>query len=167
METTMRAQRANIVLLKKGSADQTDIAAAQARYANSLRQYKNFSKRMELPEQMERVYMDGLGRVLPGRKPSKSTKHLQEQLAYVYNGEKQFIPSRSVFKNTKVIAGNGSKTDLRVAGRLSEKYGGVSSDWSKYAGKIESDKYIFGVHWYEKKDGKQYEVKLKARREKT
>ena len=67
METTMRAQREKITLLKKGGADQTDIAAAQARYLNSLRQYQGFSKRMELPEQMERVYMDGLGRVLPGR----------------------------------------------------------------------------------------------------
>lgn len=67
METTMRAQREKITLLKKGGADQTDIAAAQARYLNSLRQYQGFSKRMGLPEQMERVYMDGLGRVLPGR----------------------------------------------------------------------------------------------------
>lgn len=67
METTMRAQREKITLLKKGGADQTDIAAAQARYLNSIRQYQGFSKRMGLPEQMERVYMDGLGRVLPGR----------------------------------------------------------------------------------------------------
>ena len=67
MEMTMRAQRENIVLLKKGGADQKDIAAAQARYVNSLRRYQSFSKRMGLPDQMERVYMDGLGRVLSGR----------------------------------------------------------------------------------------------------
>lgn len=65
METTMRAQRENIVLLKRGGADQTDIEAAQTRYLTSLRRYRKFSERMELPEQMERVYMDGLGRVLP------------------------------------------------------------------------------------------------------
>lgn len=67
METTMRAQRENIVLLKRGGADQTDIEAAQTRYLTSLRRYRKFSERMDLSEQMERVYMDGLGRVLPER----------------------------------------------------------------------------------------------------
>ena len=65
METTMRAQRENIVLLKRGRAEQADIEAAQTRYLTLLRRYRKFSERMELPEQMERVYMDGLGRVLP------------------------------------------------------------------------------------------------------
>ena len=65
METTMRAQRENIVLLKRGGADRTDIEAAQTRYLTSLRRYRKFSERMDLSEQMERVYMDGLGRVLP------------------------------------------------------------------------------------------------------
>lgn len=69
------------------------------------------------------------------------------------------------FKNVKIIAGTGSKTELRVAGRLAERYGGVASDWSKCAGKIESGKYIFDIHWYEK-GGKQYEAKLKVRKEK-
>ena len=83
----------------------------------------------------------------------------------MYNGEKQFIPANTVFQNVKIIAGTGSKTELRVAGRLAERYGGVASDWSKCAGKIESGKYIFDIHWYEK-GGKQYEAKLKVRKEK-
>lgn len=64
METTMRAQRANIKNLKQGNADSDTVIAAQARYLNTLNQYKDFSKKMKLPEQMERVYMDGLGRVV-------------------------------------------------------------------------------------------------------
>lgn len=63
METTMRAQRANIKNLKQGNADLDTVIAAQARYLNTLSQYKDFSKKMKLPEQMERVYMDGLGRM--------------------------------------------------------------------------------------------------------
>ncbi len=67
LETRMRKQRSDIDLLKKGKASQLDIQAAQAKYLNTLREYRGFSKKMELPEQMQRVYMDGLGRVLPGR----------------------------------------------------------------------------------------------------
>ena len=64
METKMRSQRANIKQLKQGDASQDDIIAAQSRYLNTLHQYRGFSSKMELKEQMERVYMDGLGRVV-------------------------------------------------------------------------------------------------------
>ncbi len=65
METKMRAQRAYAKQLQQGKADKNDIIAAKARYLNSLHQYQKFSKIIGLPEQMERVYMDGLGRVAP------------------------------------------------------------------------------------------------------
>ncbi len=66
-ETTMRAQRANIRQLKAGGASAEDIQAAQARYLNTLHEYQSFSRAVGLPEQMERVYMDGLGRMAGGR----------------------------------------------------------------------------------------------------
>lgn len=167
MELLMRKQRQDIVLLKEGDGGELDILAAQTRYRTTMQEYVKFSEAVNLPQQKERIYMDGLGRVSSGRTAytAKSTKYLHSQLAYVYNGEKQFIPAKSEFKNTKIIAGNGSDTELRVAEKLAEKYGGTASDWSKYVGKIESDKYVFDVHWYENKDGRQYDVKLKARRE--
>ena len=90
---------------------------------------------------------------------------LQERLDYVVNGEKMFIPQYSKLSNVKTIAGAGSKTVLRVAERLAEKHGGSSSEWKKKVGKIESDKYMFDIHWYEL-NGKQYEAKVKERREK-
>ena len=65
METKMRAQRAYAKQLQQGNADKSDIIAAKARYLNSLHQYQKYSKIIGLPEQMERVYMDGLGRVAP------------------------------------------------------------------------------------------------------
>ena len=68
METKMRNQRSNIKQLKQGNADQDDVIAAQSRYLNTLHQYQGFSKKMGIPEQMERVYMDGLGRIAPGAK---------------------------------------------------------------------------------------------------
>lgn len=68
METKMRAQRARVKQLKNGKAAEDDIMAERTKYLNTLHQYQGFSKKMKLPEQMERVYMDGLGRVAPGRK---------------------------------------------------------------------------------------------------
>lgn len=72
LETTMRAQRANIKQLKEGRADADTIRAAQSRYLNTLHEYQGFSKAMGLNEQMERVYMDGLGRMAGGRIPAKA-----------------------------------------------------------------------------------------------
>lgn len=85
METTMRAQRANIKNLKQGNADPDTVIAAQARYLNTLSQYKDFSKKMKLPEQMERVYIDGLGRVvtdnrIKGMFPQKMVDNMQKDL---------------------------------------------------------------------------------------
>lgn len=67
METKMRAQRIQVKLLKSGKADDETIQAAQSKYLHTLRQYHGFSSKMGLPEQMERVYMDGLGRIAPGK----------------------------------------------------------------------------------------------------
>lgn len=90
---------------------------------------------------------------------------LQEQLDYTINGEKLFIPQYAKFVNVRTIAGAGSKTVLRVAEGLAAKYGGKPEEWKKKVGKIESDKYVFDVHWYER-NGKQYGTKIKERRDK-
>lgn len=55
---------------------------------------------------------------------------------------------------------------LRVEETLVEKYGGELGQWKKCVGKIESEKHIFDVHWYEL-DRKQYDTKLKHGGDKT
>lgn len=85
METTMRAQRTKVRQLQQGDGSKDDILAAKARYLNTLHQYQAFSKKMELPEQMERVYMDGLGRVITdnrikGMFPQKMVDNMQKDL---------------------------------------------------------------------------------------
>jgi len=64
MERKMQVQRSKIVNLKKGSGAREDIEAAQSRYLQQLRDYKAFSGRMGIEPQMERVYVDRLGRVV-------------------------------------------------------------------------------------------------------
>lgn len=62
LETTMRAQREKIKLLEEGNADEDSIIAAKARYFKTSDEYVQFSKAMDLPQQRERVFIDGNGR---------------------------------------------------------------------------------------------------------
>ena len=97
----------------------------------------------------------------------ENNPYLQARLDCVMpNGEKLFIPNRSIITNRKAIAGNDTNKALRVENRLIEKYGGEVGQWKKYVGKIESEKHIFDVHWYEL-DRKQYDTKLKHGGDKT
>lgn len=90
---------------------------------------------------------------------------LQRQLQYNYNGEDLFIPDKTIIENSRTIAGKGSKTEIGVVDKLVAKFGGKPEEWKKIVGKIESDKYVFDVHWYEL-DGIQYDMKLKHRGDK-
>lgn len=63
LESTMRKQRQDIKLLRQGKADEEDLVKALAKYQGTMAKYRDFSKAMKLPEQKQRVYMDGLGRV--------------------------------------------------------------------------------------------------------
>lgn len=95
------------------------------------------------------------------------TSELDKRLDFILYGEKMFIPKGAEITNVKTIAGKGSKVILRKAKDLVEKYGGNAEDWQKKVGKIESDKYIFDVHWYEGVDKKQYHAKIKSGKERN
>jgi hypothetical protein len=71
LETLMRKQRQDINLLEKGGASKDDIIAAKSRYRSTMAQYADFSKKIELPQQKERIYMDGLGKVGGGKGVAK------------------------------------------------------------------------------------------------
>lgn len=49
-------------MLQQGGADPDDVVIAKAKYQAQLQEYKSFCKDMNLTPQMERVYIDGLGR---------------------------------------------------------------------------------------------------------
>lgn len=88
LERRMQKQRANIVSLKKGEGSKEDIAAAQAKYLKTLYQYRDFSKQMGLSPQMERVYVDRLGRVVNNGRPKSA-----------FSEEKYALSSNFVNKN--------------------------------------------------------------------
>lgn len=88
LERRMQKQRANIVSLKKGEGSKEDIAAAQAKYLKTLYQYRDFSKQMGLSPQMQRVYVDRLGRVVNNGQPKSA-----------FSEEKYALSSNFVNKN--------------------------------------------------------------------
>lgn len=67
LETTMRAQRQQIKLLQEGGANEEDIINARCRYRGTSAEYARFSNAMNLPQQRERVTVDGLGNVGVGK----------------------------------------------------------------------------------------------------
>ena len=82
METAMRAQRQKVKLLKEGGADPDEIMLAKCKYQAQLGEYTWFSKKMHLPQQRERIYMDMKGRIAPN---TNEFKKLAQDLEQAYN----------------------------------------------------------------------------------
>ena len=69
LETSLRAQRERVQLLRTAGADEEDITIAQCKYQALLNDYKSFSKFMGIPVQTERIYTGRTtGRIAPSPK---------------------------------------------------------------------------------------------------
>jgi hypothetical protein len=83
LETALRADRQKIELLTQGGADDDTITGAKVRYFQRQDEYVKFSKAMGLPEQWERVTVNGknaLGSKLP-KKAGSVNKITAESVA--------------------------------------------------------------------------------------
>lgn len=63
LETSMRAQRQKIKLLEEAGADEQDITLVKCKYRRLSQEYTAFSKQMGLPQERDRIYADGLGKI--------------------------------------------------------------------------------------------------------
>lgn len=71
METAMRAQREKIRHLEDGGVDPDELILQKCRYQGQLQEYTAFSKAMGLRQQRNRIYIDGLGNVVYGKRKSR------------------------------------------------------------------------------------------------
>lgn len=95
-------------------------------------------------------YNEHVQKTKPPKTKAVVDSYLPKQLGFRDdNGLQQFIPSHSQITSVHIIAGKDVSVAHRAAKRLSELYGGNEKDWSKKAGKVESDKYVFDIHWVE------------------
>ena len=94
----------------------------------------------------------------------KSSIALDKKLGFIDDNETQaFIPKGAEITNIVEIAGKNSK-EFRNANKYVKLYGGKLQDWSKRAGKIESDKYVFDIHWVQGENGIFTEWKIKNKK---
>ena len=92
LETTMRAQRQEMQLLKEGGADEDDLINLRARYRATSQEYARFSEAAGLPQQRERVSIDGLGNIMQGKYTGGSGKESPVKVPPV--GAKRGTPVR-------------------------------------------------------------------------
>ena len=107
METAMRAQRQKIRLLEEAGADKDDIMLEKAKYQGQLNEYKQFSKKMGLVEQRERIYQDGLGKVATNTK-QQNARYTPEMIRNAKIDSNQYKRYKEVLKEDA-----GSLADFR------------------------------------------------------
>jgi hypothetical protein len=141
LETLMRKQRQDIKLLESGGAAEDDLINIRAKYRGTMAHYREFSEKMGLPQQRERIYADGLGRVDPGGKLLAKVGR-----SSIIQGDKQF--GRKIGKHTKEWGLNPGNPDHRnqmknIINDILDNHNEVAhGDWRGQSGL--SDFYIKG-----------------------
>ena len=184
MERQIRANKKELVsyqaLLNSDNKD-LDIDILKNKFniiSNDLKQKENtlkeFVSQTTMSRDRVREYVAGINKslsqkIVQGSKTIEKNKEmlynstipLGRQLSFIDdNATKTFIPKDVEITNILEIAGENSK-EFRNAGKYVKLYGGQNSDWSKRAGKIESDKYAFDIHWVQSKNGILCDWKIK------
>ena len=86
-------------------------------------------------------------------------------LSSIVNSDSNIKPGINLVETTNIteIAGINTK-EFKKAYKYVDALGGTVNDWSKRAGKIESDKYIFDIHWVQGTNGVMTEWKIKNKK---
>ena len=110
LETVMRAERQEIKLLTEGGADENDIMSANARYNKTSDEYARLSKAMNLPQQRQRVNIDGLENI--GAKLDKSSKVAKSNGTKITeNGVHKLSDSGDSTNNEKTVQNSKSNIE--------------------------------------------------------
>lgn len=99
LETRMRAQRQEIKLLQEGEANEDDITGAKVKYHITSDEYVRFSEAMDLPQQRERVTVDGLRNIGNIKLSNLNKKLIDNKQLMNYNkraDEKQYDRYREI-----------------------------------------------------------------------
>lgn len=97
METAMRAQREKVKLLEAGGADPDEVMLARAKYQGQLDEYARFSKKMGLPQERERIYLDMRGRI--ATKVAKSSSGQKRRTTLGANRNDSLISEEERIRN--------------------------------------------------------------------
>ena len=143
LESTMRAQREKIKLLEKGNADNDSIIAARVRYFKTSDEYVRFSKAMDLPQQRERVSIDGLGAIKSGKTVAKSNESdiIKPNMKEMADSDVHKIGKIDIDKfksvtNKKILTDEVVLTDNRIEHIIKRRGQAFYDEYSKYFSNI-------------------------------
>lgn len=122
LETAMRADRQKIELLTQGGADDDTITGAKVRYFQRQDEYVKFSKAMNLPQQWERITIDGKNAL--GSKLPKKAERFDRRAEYSLDGDNKRIAQtradewhdkakKAKKKSKKIDTGTSQKSDVQ------------------------------------------------------
>lgn len=122
LETAMRADRQKIELLTQGGADDDTITGAKVRYFQRQDEYVKFSKAMNLPQQWERITVDGKNAL--GSKLPKKAERFDRRAEYSLDGDNKRIAQtradewhdkakKAKKKGKKIDTGTSQKSDVQ------------------------------------------------------
>ena len=122
LETAMRADRQKIELLTQGGADDDTITCAKVRYFQRQDEYVKFSKAMNLPQQWERITVDGKNAL--GSKLPKKAERFDRRAEYSLDGDNKRIAQtradewhdkakKAKKKSKKIDTGTSQKSDVQ------------------------------------------------------
>lgn len=173
-------------ILTSNTDNQGLIEETKSKFAlksNQLKQKEkilaDFSKQTGLFRDVSRERLNKFDKSV-AQKAVHASKNIENNKNMLYNNttklEKQlmfkdleselmsFIPLHTEITNIKDIAGGNSGRVFRKAESLANMYNTSPKDWIKRVGKIESDKYIFDIHWEECKLGIKTGWKIKNKK---
>lgn len=180
LETAIRAQRQKIKLLQEGKASEDDIISAKCKYQKLSQEYADFCKTMNLPEERNRIYSDGLGKVdvkLPKEKQasikSKNIKFSEESFEIAKDVPENKETVDNVQKTGKL------KINIQLLARKSsdfptvylpkEEYAHVMSEIATWVTKSQLNKKVFSkpigdyIYTFESKGYEEFRVIGKER----
>ena len=101
METAMRAQRSKIVALQKGGYDLDQLTLEKAKYQAQLYEYTVFSRKMGVPQQRERIYMDRLGKLATNSK-KQNARYTPEMMKNANRDLKQYEKYANILQDNRL-----------------------------------------------------------------
>lgn len=130
LETIMRAQRQEIKLLTEGGASEDDLISANARYNKTSDEYARLSNAMNLPQQRQRINIDGLGNIGANLdKNSNAVKHKETKVST--NGVHKISSSSDNNSNEKSVQNIKSNVEKSNDSGIIEFEKGVTKDVKK------------------------------------
>lgn len=129
LERRIRYQRESVALMKAGGADKDDVMIAESRYRLTMQQYVDFSKKMGLPEQRERIKVDtsegNLDNILANRQRMNRSYDAGQYEKYnlIFNKDLgvNSIENFQDLKYTNIEKWESLKTDYRILNTINNK----------------------------------------------